>query len=290
MFEFLVPLAGAAFVSARNVLIRQSRFGLARMTSLFSNFLFTAILAVPVVLLSVPSSIAPEFYWALPLSVTALTAARFFLFGALSSSALSAVIPLIAFAPIFITGTSFLILGEQPTVWGLFGLVAIVLGSYLLRIQSARAGVLEPFRVLAREPAARMMVGAALCFSVAAPFAKLSVESANPYFAFGVAQIIAVAGSAGWLAAKGSLGTAVRQIRRHVGWLAAVGVANFLQAIATYVAFDLMLAAYVSGIKGSNILMTALIGHLVFHERHLARSVAVGSLMVAGILLLSLQS
>ena len=81
-----------------------------------------------------------------------------------------------------------------------------------------------------------MMVGAALCFSLAAPFAKLSVQSANPYFAFGVAQIIAVAGSA--------------------GWLAAVGFANFLQAIATYI----------------------------------ARSVAVGSLMIVGILLLSFQS
>lgn len=81
------------------------------------------------------------------------------------------------------------------------------------------------------------LTGAALCFSLAAPFAKLSAQSANPS-----------------------------------------------------IAFDLMPAAYVSGIKRSNILMTALIGHLVFHERHLARSAAVGSLMIVGILLLSLQS
>lgn len=120
---------------------------------------------------------------------------------------------------------------------GLIGLVAIVGGSYLLRIQSASAGAFEPFRALAREPGARMMIGAALSFSLAAPFAKLSVQSANPYFAF-----------------------------------------------------NLMLAAYVSGIKGSNILMTALVGHLLFREKHLARSIAVGSLMVVGIVLLSFQS
>lgn len=112
--EFLIPIAGAAFVLARNVMIRESRFGLARMTSLFANFLLTGIMAIPVIVLSAPQSINPQFYWALPLSVVALTVARFFLFGALSS----ATIPLIAFAPLFITGTSFLILGEQPAAWG----------------------------------------------------------------------------------------------------------------------------------------------------------------------------
>lgn len=288
--EFLIPIAGAAFVSARNVMVRESRFGLARMTSLFANFLLTGIMAVPVIVLSAPEHIEPQFYWALPLSVVALTVARFFLFGGLSSAGLSDTIPLIAFAPLFITGTSFLILGEQPAAWGLLGLVAIVGGSYLLRIQSASSGALEPFRALAREPGARMMIGAALSFSLAAPFAKLSVQSANPYFAFGAAQIVALVITGSWLAVRRRLATVAVQIRRHFGWLSLIALANFLQAITTYIAFDLMLAAYVSGIKGSNILMTALVGHLMFKERHLLRSLAVGSLMIGGILILSFQS
>jgi uncharacterized membrane protein len=256
---------------------------------LFSNFLFTAVPAVPLALLNIPQAVDPEFYWALPVSAIALVLARFSLINALSESELSATIPLIAFAPLLISITSFGILGERVGSLGFIGIGAIVLGSYLLRVRSARTGILEPFRVLSREKGARLMLGAALGFSLAAPMAKLAINSSSTYFAFGVAQVLSILLVGGWLAVRGRLRTVLQQSLRHFGRLSVIGSANFLQAITTYIAFDLMLVAYVAGIKGSNILMTALVGHLAFNEGRIKRSLVVGMVMVAGIVLLSLQ-
>jgi drug/metabolite transporter (DMT)-like permease len=287
MIEFLVPLASAGFVSGRNVLIRTVRNTVSRQTVLLVNFLITGILAVGVLIFALPVRVEPTFYWSIPIATIALLGGRFSLITALSSATLSSTIPLIAFAPLFISLTSFLILGEAVTLIGLAGIVAVVVGSYALRIQNIRAGLFEPIRILSREKGARMMLLAALCFSLAAPFAKLAIRSSSTYVAFGTTQLLGAMLVTGWLLVRGHLGTAMRQIRRHPTRLIVVGLANFFQAITTYMAFDLMLVAYAAGIKGTNILITALLGHLVFAEQRIGRTIIVGTIMVAGVALLS---
>ena len=289
MLGFLVPLSSAVFVSGRNVLIRLIRNRVARATVLFTNFLFTGVLAVGVLILAPPAHIESAFYWAVPISTIALMAGRYSLITALSSATLSSTIPLIAFAPLFISFTSFLILGETITRVGMIGIVAVVAGSYLLRIQNVRAGLLEPIRVLSREKGARMMLLAALCFSVAAPFAKLAIRSSTTWIAFGTSQVLGALLMTALLLIRGKLAITFRQIGRHPLPLVLIGLANFLQAVATYLAFDIMLVAYAIGIKGSNILITALLGHVVFRERQVWRTVIVGSIMVAGVVLLALD-
>lgn len=289
MFEFLVPLSSAVFVSGRNVLIRLVRNKVARPTILLANFLVTGVLSLGVLIIVLPAEVEPMFYWAVPVSTVALMAGRYSLITALSQATLSSTIPLIAFAPLFISITSFFILGESVTNVGLAGIIAVVVGSYLLRIQSARAGIFEPIRVLSREKGSRMMMLAALCFSIAAPFAKLAIRSSSTYVAFATAQVLGAVGLSVFLLVRGQLSTAVLQMRRHSAQMILIGAANFLQAITTYLAFDLMYVAYASGIKGSNILITALLGHAVFRERQLLRTIIVGAVMVTGVVLLSLN-
>ncbi|HKJ86750.1 MAG TPA: DMT family transporter [Spirochaetia bacterium] len=288
MVEFLVPLSSAVFVSGRNVLIRTLRNKVGRTTTLFTNFLVAGVFSVVILAFALPAEVEPTFYWAVPLSIAALIAGRFSLITALSSATLSSTIPLIAFAPLFTSLTSFLILGETITPIGLYGILAVVAGSYLLRIQGVGSGVFEPIRILAREKGARMMLLAALCFSLSIPFVKLAIRSSSTYVAFASAQLLGTALIAGWLLARRRLGTALKQAARYGGRLTLVGVANFLQAITTYLAVDLMLVAYASGIKGSNILITALLGHLLFGEKRLVRTLVVGTIMVAGVVLISL--
>jgi len=133
-----------------------------------------------------------------------------------------------------------------------------------------------------------MMVLAALCFSVAAPFTKLAIRASSIYVAFGTAQMVGVVIIIAWLLIRGRLPAVLGEARRHAGRLLIVGVANLLQAVTTYLAFDLMLVAYASGIKGSNILITALLGHFFFAEDRIGRTLVVGTIMVAGVVLLSL--
>ena len=287
MIEFLVPLSSAVFVSLRNVLIRTVRKNVAHTTVLFVNFLVAAVAGVVVAVVVLPMEVGSRFYWSVPIVTVALIVGRFALIAGISSATLSSTVPLIAFAPLFISLTSFLILGERITLLGFGGILAVVVGSYLLRIDSAGGGVLEPIRVLSREKGARMMLLAALCFSIAAPMAKIAVRASSPYLAFAGVQILGFVLVTGWVASRRHLSTAVAQIVRNPAPLLLVGVANVLQALTTYLAIDLMLVAYALGIKGSNILMTGLLGHIVFHEKKLGRTILVGLIMVAGVALLA---
>lgn len=288
MIEIFVPLSSAVFVSSRNALIRTLRDRVSHAAVLLTNFLITGVGAVVLLLFALPATVSPTFYWSIPIATVALIGGRTALIAGLSSATLSSTIPLIAFAPLLISITSFFVLGEAITVLGGAGILAVVIGSYLLRIQDAKGGVFEPIRVLSRERGARMMVLAALCFSVAAPFTKLAIRASSIYVAFGAAQTLGVAIIIAWLLIRGRLATVLAEARRHAGRLLIVGVANFLQAVTTYLAFDLMLVAYASGIKGSNILITALLGHLFFAEDRIGRTLVVGTIMVAGVVLLSL--
>ncbi len=194
--------------------------------------------AVVLLLFSLPATVAPAFSWSIPIATVALIGGRTALIAGLSSATLSSTIPLIAFSPLLISITSFFILGELITFPGGAGIVAVVIGSYLLRIQNVRAGLLEPIRVLARERGARMMVLAALCFSVAAPFTKLAIRASSIYVAFGTAQMVGVVIIIAWLLIRGRL--------------------------------------------------PAVLGHLFFAEDRIGRTLVVGAIMVAGVVVLSL--
>ncbi|MBW1670009.1 MAG: EamA family transporter, partial [Deltaproteobacteria bacterium] len=70
---------------------------------------------------------------------------------ALRVSPLSLSIPFLAFTPVFIVLTGWLVLDEKVTIGGLLGILCTITGAYVLHIKSSRKGLLEPFRAIAKE-------------------------------------------------------------------------------------------------------------------------------------------
>ena len=79
---------------------------------------------------------------------------------------LSLTIPFLALTPVFTIVTSWAILGEKVSPGGSLGIFAITIGIYLIHLDAVKEGWFAPFRALFRERGTRLILIAALLYSV----------------------------------------------------------------------------------------------------------------------------
>ena len=106
---------------------------------------------------------------AIPLDVTAII----LYVKAIRLSPLSLTIPFIALSPMFVIITAFVILGELPDISGLFGILLIVIGAYLLNVRATKHGVLGPIKAIKKERGSVLMIIVALIYSVTSTLGRL---------------------------------------------------------------------------------------------------------------------
>ena len=99
---------------------------------------------------------------------------------------LSLCVPFLAFTPVFLIFTGWLVLGERLNRWGVAGTLMIALGCYVLGLGAdgqGKTGVLAPLKALAKEPGARLMLMVAAIYSLTAALYKSAIlHSGAPLF------------------------------------------------------------------------------------------------------------
>src|SRR3989339_25421 len=109
---------------------------------------------------------------------------------------LSLCVPFLAFTPVFLIFTGWVVLGERLNRWGVAGTVMIALGCYVLGLGAdgqRRTGGLAPLKALAKEPGARLMLMVAAIYSLTASLYKSAILHSGALF-FGTLYPLAVAG------------------------------------------------------------------------------------------------
>ena len=101
---------------------------------------------------------------------------------AIKVSPLSLTIPFLSFTPVFMILTGFLVLGEVPNKWGVFGIGFVVAGSYALHSAEVTHGYLAPFRAIFKEPGSWLMLIVSLLYSVLAVLGKKAIQHSSPVF------------------------------------------------------------------------------------------------------------
>ena len=120
-------------------------------------------------------------------------------FRALQVSPLSLCIPFIAFTPLFLIPSGYVLLGELPSVVKLLGVVLVVTGSLLMHRQLFAVGWLEPLKAVVRERGSRYMLMVAFIFSLTNPLDVKLVRMSDAYtlaFSYGVMLCLVFAGLA----------------------------------------------------------------------------------------------
>jgi drug/metabolite transporter (DMT)-like permease len=253
------------------------------------RFGLTALLLLPLLVVDPPPD-PPAAFWvwmgaALPLEV--LAEVLYVL--AIRDSPLSLTLPYLAFTPVLVTISGYLLLGETVSAQGLAGIGLVVVGAYVLNLEHARPKSprtwFEPLMAILRERGSRFMLGVAVIYGVTSVLGKGAMQHMS-FASFG-AYYFALVGTATLIAfalwQPNSLRTLVRPRPAHLLVAGLMGV----MVLTHFMALALTETAYMIAVKRLSILFGIVLGALFFAERHLARNLFAGALMVGGVALIA---
>ncbi len=247
------------------------------------KFAGAALVTLPLLLVTPWPAFGPFLGYlavAIPLEVAAIILYN----RAIALSPLSLSVPMLAFTPVFLLLTGWLLLGERPEPAGAAGVLLVTGGAYVLHLRR-QGGWLAPFRGLATEPGSRLMLLVALLYSVTAALGKKLVLLSSPSF-FGAFYPAAVALTLTPVLASGPRRAGLT--RTPFLLLAAIAVLYGLMVILHFQAIALAPAAYMIAVKRSSLLFAVLWGRLFFGEAAGWSRVAGAALMIAGVFALTL--
>jgi drug/metabolite transporter (DMT)-like permease len=199
---------------------------------------------------------------------------------AIQISPLSLTLPYLAFTPVFMLLTGFILLNELPNLWGAMGVLLTVIGSYVLNLESDRSGFFAPILAIRREPGSLIMLLVAFLFSFAAVIGKMGIVHSSPIFfalAFFSAHNLIVPLFL-WLLGK----IRPSELLKLPGKGMIAGLLFFGHVVFHCLAIVLTKAVYMIAVKRFSILIGVLYGRIWFREDFVIKRLLGASIMVAG--------
>ena len=229
----------------------------------------------------------PLFLLYLVLDVGLITLVMWLYFRALQVSPLSLCVPFLAFTPVFLLGTGFVMLHELPPPIKIVGVVLIVVGSLVMHRKLWSQGWLAPVKAVINEKGSRYMLMVSLIFSITNPLDKKLVVMSDVFtesVCYGLGLCISFYFLGRFLGGGDFRGA----VRNNVKWIVLAGVldaVSLLMQLASYTYIDVVIAV---SIKRAGIILSVFSGWLFFRERGITDKVIAASVMFAGVLILYL--
>jgi drug/metabolite transporter (DMT)-like permease len=244
--------------------------------------------------------IGPGYYSAVIISGVLNIIGLSLIFRAMESSDLSLSMPMLSFTPVFLIGTSYLLLHEIPSVAGIFGICVIVSGSYVLNISAEHEHYLDPVRSMVQNRSSWYMLVVAFLFAASINYDKIAMLNSDPVFGMAFTLLI-VSGSfavivviAGKSAGPGLKKPAGRDpvlpgnsaqkgisLRAYLVPAFLTGMVIATECVSINIAYTLQIAPYVIAIKRLSIIFMVLYGTLLCAEDEI-RARLIGSVLMVG--------
>lgn len=287
MWLFFASLT-AVFEACKDATGKQSLKSLDEYSVLFSFMAVGVVLLLPVLLITGVPPIQPG-YWLAVLVGGGLNILAFTLYvRALKLADLSLTVPLVMLTPLFLLATSPLIVQEWPTRADAVGVVLLVVGSYVLNIQSSEVDTnfWSPLRAMAQNPGSRLMLCVAFIWSITSNFDKIGVVNSSP-LCWAVTLFSVIAG-----------GTLPFVLRRGQGFaplfeqwklLTVTGGFNALAIVFQMLALTMAPVAQVIAVKRMSTLLSVAFGHFFFGEKRMRSRLLGAAIMVSGVVIMSIR-
>ncbi len=247
-------------------------------------------LGIPVLVGLVALDGIPELqvglWWVLVLNSVGIAGGSLLLIRATQIASLSSSMPMLAFTPVFLLGTSYLMLGERPGPGGTVGVVLIAVGAYLLNVHQLKLGPLAPLRALVSNRGSLYVLLTALIYAVTANLVKMGVQRSSATF-FPLLSYLFITAAVLPFMLRSARGQSAKLV---ASWrpLVLMGTAGSLMMVFYAIAVQLTIVPYVIALKRTNGLFSVLYGKFLFKETHLRQSLLGASIMFAGVLLITL--
>lgn len=254
------------------------------------RFGVTGLLMSPLLSSLGPIGDLPLDFWLWVTSLVPLEVTAMLLYmKAIRDHPLSLTLPYLAFTPVFVILTGYLLLGERVDQAGTMGILLVVAGAWLLNQKHASWRDWRtwgtPLTAILHEPGSRMMLGAALLYSFTSAMGKGAIRHMDPE-RFGAFYFLLLGVTAVLLFGFRQPRILARVWRRP-GAVMAVSLLNAAMVYTHFLALQRVEVAYMIAVKRTSLLFGILLGALIFHERDLAVHVLAGALMLGGVFLIA---
>lgn len=221
------------------------------------------------------------------------------IFRAMESSDLSLSMPMLSFTPVFLIGTSYLLLHEVPSTAGIAGICIIVSGSYVLNISAEHEHFLDPVKSMVQNRGSWYMLIVAFLFAASINEDKIAMLNSDPVFGMAFtlliisaafAVIVVLSQSAGHSplfrverdeAPLGNLLGTVFSLRPYLVPAVLTGIFISAECVSINIAYTLQIAPYVIAIKRLSIIFMVLYGTILCAENEI-RARFLGSVLMVG--------
>ncbi len=205
---------------------------------------------------------------------------------AIRISPLSLTLPFLSLTPVFLIGTSYIILGELPDKTGVVGILLVATGAYLLNVHTVHQGVLGPIKAIGRERGSLLMIIVAFLFSITSILGKIAVKHSNPTF-FGVFYSFLISFTL-FLVIQFKTKRIVSKITSQPLLFLFIGICMAMMMLTHLKAISLVEVSYMISVKRMSLLLGVVYGALFFKERNIRERFLGSATMVVGIILISL--
>ena len=203
---------------------------------------------------------------------------------------LSHTLPYLAFTPVFVTLTGYLLLGEAVSVNGLIGVLLVVGGAWLLNFRQSRLNDWRswaaPLSAALRNRGSLLMLGVAGIYAFTSVGGKGAMQYMAPelfgpfYFTLVGLLLVPLLG----LTTPGAIRRIGRRPLPVLGTAALMGV----MLLTHFIALQQVEVAYMIAVKRTSLLFGILYGWLLFRETGLTGHLVAGAVMVAGVALIAM--
>jgi drug/metabolite transporter (DMT)-like permease len=225
------------------------------------------------------------FYMAIFLAVPLDIIALLLYMKAIKVSPLSLTLPFLSLTPVFLIGTSYIILGERPDKSGFIGIVLVVIGAYLLNVHTISRGLLEPFKAIAKEQGSVLMIIVAFTFSIGACIGKIAVQHSSPIF-FSVVYSFLLSLFLFLVISFRNKQFLSKVTSRPILFLL-IGILITIMIITHVKAINLVEVAYMVSVKRLSILFGVIYGVVFFKETNIKERLLGATVMVSGIIMIT---
>jgi len=255
------------------------------MVAWLRNLSAVPFLAVVLLLIPVPK-LDTTFYWAVGLALPLEIIATLLYTKAIEVSPLSLTMPFLALTPLYLLVTSFVMLGEVPSLNGGAGVCLLCVGGYLLNAHTLKeGGIFAPFVAIYKEKGSMMMMAVAAIYAVTSDLGKLAIMHSSPLF-FGasyVAVFTLVFTPVALGFAKKPLTLPKGRFRLYI----LIGGSLALLTVTQTLALSMAQVSYMIAVKRTSLLFSIGYGWLMFKESRISERFIGGAVMLAGLVLIA---
>lgn len=231
------------------------------------------------------------FWIALAIKLPLSLAATFLYVLAHKYGDMSLVNPLLSITPIIVLMIAPFVVNQEASLGGMLGVGLIVVGAYALNFNSRAASFFEPIKMLFRSKGARCMMATATIWGITTVIDAIGVQSAKGN---------GLQAGISWAFFNNLATTLVLTPFVIKEAIAAFGEPSKLKKIAPaglfsgamdacqMVAMTMLLAAYVNAIKRFSMVLSVIVGAVLFKEKGIEERFVGSLIMLAGVVLIVL--